>query len=222
MSTYLISDIHGCNETFRSALKSVALKKTDKLILLGDLIDRGPDTKGVLDYCFQLKDQGIKLILLKGNHEQMMLDALSSSKAESLWLRSGGKETLKSFGLTSVNQVDTKYFHFIREMGYYVELEDFILVHAGLNFSKKDPFEDKEAMLWARYSEVVQEKIDNKILVHGHTPYELSIIINQNLSYEYDICVDAGCVFAGMKQGMGHLVALELTEKKFYHQANIE
>jgi len=220
---YAISDIHGCLKTFRELVESVIqLKKDDELYLLGDLVDRGPDSKGVIDYCWHLQKMGYQLKYLMGNHEQLMLEALTNNRSESIWLRNGGRETLRSFDAATINNIDPIYFDFLNSMGYYLELNDVILVHAGLNFSNKDPFEDKKAMLWSRHFEVESEKVNNKVIVHGHVPYPLSVIINQSLQKEKEISIDAGCVFKGIKEGMGHLVALELNEKKFFYQPNID
>jgi len=220
---FVIGDIHGCNQTFRYLIETtIALQKEDKLCLLGDYIDRGTDSKAVLDYCMLLQDQGYDICFLRGNHEQMMLDAFSNPVAEQAWLRAGGRATLKSFGVRSVREIDELYIEFLNALEYYVVVDDYILVHAGLNFDIKDPLKDKHAMLWSRNYEVLPHKIEGKRIIHGHTPYALKIILGQNLTREYEISVDAGCVFDKKKEGMGYMVALELNEGKFYHVKNMD
>ena len=100
MRTFVISDIHGNNELFRKSLKLVAFKKSDKLILLGDLIDRGIDSKGVLDTTLLLLETGLDVECLMGNHEKMLLDAFLNTNNLNQWLLNGGDKTLSSF-LTS-------------------------------------------------------------------------------------------------------------------------
>jgi len=220
---FVISDIHGCNQTFQHLIENtIALQKEDKLCLLGDYIDRGTDSKGVLDYCMTLQDKGYDVCFLRGNHEQMMLDAFNNPKTESAWLRAGGRATLKSFGVRSVSNIDKAYLEFLNAMEYYVVLDAYILVHAGLNFEVKDPLKDKTAMLWSRNYEVLPHKIEGRRLIHGHTPYALKIILGQSLTHEHEISIDAGCVFDKMKEGMGYMVALELNEGKFFHVKNMD
>lgn len=221
--SFAISDIHGCSKTFKKLVESkISLQKEDKLYLLGDYIDRGNDSKGVLDYCIELKDKGYDVTFLKGNHEQMMLDSLNNRKAESTWLRHGGRETLKSFGVNQIGKIDSYYFDFLNNLEYYIELDKYILVHASLNFDIKNPFSDKVAMLWSRNYDVIPEKIDNKKIIHGHTPFALNVILGQSLERENEISIDSGCAFEKKKEGMGYLIALALHDGKFYYEKNID
>ena len=100
MRIFVITDLHGKNELFRKSLKEIGLKKTDKLILLGDIIDRGEDSKGLLDTIILLKEHSFDVTCLMGNHEQMLLDAHLNVNNLNLWLLNGGDKTLSSF-LTS-------------------------------------------------------------------------------------------------------------------------
>ena len=74
-------------------MKKVALKKSDKLIILGDIIDRGPDNKGVIDTILLLKEHDFDVKCLKGNHEELLLDALGDTYSKVNWFRNGGNET---------------------------------------------------------------------------------------------------------------------------------
>src|SRR5438876_897645 len=104
---FVISDIHGCLKTFRYLLEDIIhYTKSDTLYLLGDYIDRGPDSKGVIDYILSLKERGYRIYPLKGNHEQLLLDAYEEAPfAEKAWLRNGGENTLKSFGVKNVKSI---------------------------------------------------------------------------------------------------------------------
>ena len=104
MRTFVISDIHGNNELFRNSLKQVGFNQEDRLILLGDLIDRGVDSKGVLDTVMLLMDTGFNLDCLIGNHEKMFLDASLSTTNLNHWLRNGGDKTLASFLTISIEK----------------------------------------------------------------------------------------------------------------------
>lgn len=76
MKKYAITDIHGCNKTFQALLDKIAFTTADALYLLGDYIDRGPDSKGVFDTIFNLQETGHSVHCLRGNHEAMFLDSL--------------------------------------------------------------------------------------------------------------------------------------------------
>ncbi len=218
---YAISDIHGCNKTFLALLDKIGLKKTDNLFLLGDYIDRGPDSKGVIDTIWRLRAEGYNVRTLKGNHEQMMYNAYTALLWEEidLWLSNGGKATLQSFGVSRVLDIPTKYLDFVKTLELYIELPDYYLVHAGFDFSKETIFENTEAMLWIRrwYIDIVPEMLNGKKVVHGHTPMKYEDILDMMAQKPYPVFdIDAGC-FA-LKEGYGHLSALNLTTETLIWQ----
>src|SRR5690606_13442078 len=136
----VISDIHGCSQTFIALVENVVqLKKEDTLYLLGDYIDRGPDSKGVIDYIIRLKESGFKIIALRGNHEVMLLNSIKERSASRVFLVNGGDKTLESFGISDVEELAPAYLDFFISLGYYALYDKFILVHAGLNFDLPDP-----------------------------------------------------------------------------------
>jgi serine/threonine protein phosphatase 1 len=95
---FAIGDIHGCFDEFREMIEKINPSKQDKLILLGDYIDRGPAIKETIDYILSLKEQGFDIVALKGNHEVLMLHALSTGNYFN-WLNNGAESTLSSFGI---------------------------------------------------------------------------------------------------------------------------
>jgi serine/threonine protein phosphatase 1 len=199
-----ISDIHGCARTFKKlVLEKVVLDKQDTLFLLGDYINKGPDSKGVLDFIFELKNSGFNVQCLRGNHEQYLIDGLQYSWEEIAFLSRGGKETLESFDAKSIRDIPEKYLDFIRALPYYVELQDNLLIHAGLNFDLADPYKDDFSML------------------NIHVPMSYTQI-ERDISNKNDhICLDAGCVYREIKT-LKHLVALDINLDKLYIQVNIE
>lgn len=210
MRTFVLSDIHGNDNAFRRALKSVRLKKTDRLILLGDYIDRGFDSKGVLDTIFLLMEHGFELICLRGNHEQMLLDALDDPDKLNNWLLNGGDETLSSFLTSSVHKIPIKYIDLLKSFRFCYEYDQFIFVHAALNMLISDPFTDVHTMLWSRDQNDLLDYgwLGRRILIHGHTPGTQQEII-ENFKDLYPIkCIDNG-VFT-KKAGYGGLCVLEL------------
>ncbi len=97
--TLVFGDIHGSLRALDTLLQAVSPKKTDKVVTLGDYVDRGDDTKGVIDRLLELREQ-CELVPIKGNHEEMMLDVIEFGAAPHSWLRYGGVDTLDSYGFT--------------------------------------------------------------------------------------------------------------------------
>lgn len=216
MSTYAIGDIHACKKTFEHLLDKIKLKKKDTLVLLGDYIDRGPDAKGVFDLIFELQTKGYQLHCLRGNHEQILLDATTGYPPAHLRLLSaGGKPTLASFGVTRAEQVEKKYLHFIMELPYYLEIGPYIFVHGGLNFAHPNPLDATEDMLWERYwyDEINYEWLGKRWIVHGHTPVPLfetaSQVEDLKNGKRQVVNLDNGCVYS-QKPHLGQLTALDL------------
>lgn len=219
---FAISDIHGCVKTFQTLLLDVLkLSKEDKLYLLGDYINKGPDSKGVLDFIFQLRREGFDLYCLRGNHEQYLLDGMKYSWEEIAFLSRGGFETLNSFDAKTINDIPVEYIEFIGSLPYYVELENYLLIHAGLNFDLDDPFKDDFSMLNIRKMDVDLSKTGNKQIIHGHVPtayQEIEKLLNFSNNH---ISIDSGCVYHHI-HALNHLVALDIRSRKLYIQKNID
>ncbi len=222
----VISDIHGCLKTFQYLLEeTLQLTKEDKLYLLGDYIDRGPDSKGVLDLLISLSQNGFQVYPLRGNHEQMLLDSYHELPlVEKNWLNNGGAITLESFGVTQAKKIPDHYISFFASLKNYIELENFILIHAGLNFKISNPFEDLPSMIWIRQYTVDPSKINNKILIQGHTPTSLeaikkSITLRKNT---HRIFLDNGCVYGSIHPDMGNLCCLNLEDMNLVYCKKID
>jgi serine/threonine protein phosphatase 1 len=154
---WVIPDIHGCVNTVTSLVSDlIKPTKYDALYFLGDYIDRGPDPKGVIDFIRKLQKEEYNVTALKGNHEDFMVEVYDAGKQPKTswwhnfagkkyktWLEIGGRSTLASFNVTHLRDVPSEYIEWMRNLTYFVELERYILVHAGLNFKNEDPFEDQ-------------------------------------------------------------------------------
>ena len=207
-----IGDIHGCCKTFKALLyKGIKLKKSDEVYCLGDYIDRGPDSKGVVDLILDLRKMGYKIHTLKGNHEQMMMYAELDKRNNENWMKNGGDITKESFSVTKFSKMEKKYRKFFNGTEMYIEKDNFIFVHAGLDFSNEDIFENLDAMLWQRRMEVSEEKLRGRKIIHGHTIKPLAEIVDQ-LGTEV-INIDGGCVYKHIPN-YGNLVAIDLTNNK--------
>jgi serine/threonine protein phosphatase 1 len=220
MRRFVIPDIHGCCRTFRRLVEDgIALSRDDELYLLGDMIDRGPDSRGVLDFIFELREGGFSVKGVKGNHEEMCLKADRGFDFMELWMVNGGLATLRSFDVESPGDIPGPYVGFLRSLPDYILLDDFVIVHASLNFDLADPFADTHAMHWQRECSVDPARIGGRRLVSGHTP-----VTREQLAASLKgdrILIDNGCVFVG-RAGLGSLAALELNSMRVTFQDNID
>lgn len=215
--TFVIGDIHGCAATFRQLVDGTLRPQTnDRIYLLGDLIDRGPDSKGVLNYIFELRKRGLSVSSVRGNHEEMCLRA---DGYLGLWCANGGLTTLSSFQADGPGDIPYPYRDFLASLPHYILLDNFVIVHAGLNFAPTNPFEDTSAMLWSRSTYVDLQRIGGRRLICGHTPVSRAMLestLNCN-----KILLDNGCVY-DERPGFGSLAALELGSMTVNYQENID
>lgn len=217
MRTFVMSDVHGNNELFRKALKHIAFKKSDKLILLGDLIDKGLDSKGVLDTILLMLENGLNIECIMGNHEKLFLDASININNLNIWLLNGGDRTLSSFLTSSIEKIPKKYFDLIRSFRYYKVESNYILVHAALNMKIANPFSDIHTILWERdaYKYLDTIWLGNKKIIHGHNPQTESEIINSIQNNSTIICIDNGTFLKRENYGSICVLQLENLETTF-------
>jgi serine/threonine protein phosphatase 1 len=204
-----VSDIHGCFETFRSlVLNHVRLTRSDKLILLGDYIDRGDKSREVIDFIIDLMDTGFDVIPLAGNHEVMLLNVFENDDLLPLWLLNEGMTTLESLGVQSINNIETKYIDFFLKLRFWYEEGNFLFVHAGFNDQASDPFSDIHGMIWESHLFYENPALKSRTIIHGHRPRKISYIQNLIKENSRVIPIDTGCVY-GKEDGYGYLTALD-------------
>lgn len=224
MRRFAISDIHGCSKTLDALLEKISLNHADELYLLGDYIDRGPDSKGVIDLILGMRQDGYKVHCLMGNHEEMFLQMVQASPETPLDFYPGLVETLDSYGCNHPRDIPEEHLEFIYALDYYLEIDEFLLVHGGLNFSADDPLKDHHAMLWARnwYNKVDKKWLAQRIILHGHTPTKIDDILRMYASMKdlSALTLDSGCVYE--KTGMNQLTAFDMTNRHLYFQKNID
>lgn len=220
MRRFVIGDIHGCIATLEALLwQQLRIRPEDELYFLGDYIDRGPESKAVVDLLLTLQQQGYQVTCLRGNHEQLLLDAYASEDALLLWLLNGAATTLRSFRIRHPRELPEHYRAFFAALPYFVVLEEFVLVHAGLNFRLPDPFADRHAMLWDRSEDADPARLGGRRLIVGHTPLPLPAL--RRTLTRNKIFLDGGCVY-GRASGLGYLCALELKSFELFVQPNVE
>ena len=199
MNTFVMSDIHGCSKQLKEMLNIFSFNKEDEFIFLGDYIDRGPDSRGVLDI-LMLLEQHHKCVFLKGNHEKLLLDSLAGDEDMlDTFIYNGGMHTLNSFSddpfhrnyEKKLKEIPEKYIKFIEQMKLFHETDTHFFVHAGV-FPSNGIKERKEGnLLWIRDDFLHSKEDFGKIVIHGHTP-EFEPVIKQNR-----IGIDTGCCFGG-------------------------
>ena len=211
---FAIGDIHGCFDSLKELVENkIQLQKSDKLILLGDYIDRGDKSKAVVDFIIELQNKGYDIVPLMGNHEAMLLDSYENEKNISKWIQNGGNETLKSFDINSIKIIDYKYLKFFKELKYYYSFDEFLFVHAGFNDDLVNPFTDYYSMLWKCKESYTNPLLSNKTIIHGHNPVSVSKSEERVLSKLDVINIDTGCVYK-VKVGKGRLTAYECNTKR--------
>lgn len=232
--SWIIPDIHGCAKTLRVLLENMLMvTKHDQLYFLGDYIDRGPDSKGVIDYLMHLQKEEYEVHFIKGNHEDMCVKAYEADQKRLFfggkhqeqkdWEAVGAKETLKSFGVKHPREIPKEYIDWMNACVPYIELEDYILVHAGMNFDIKDPFEDTKSMMWTRHFKVDYRRTHGKKIIHGHIPIDytfMSTVIEENDNYDF-IALDNG-VYETNEPGMGNLMAFNPDTMEIIAQSNMD
>ncbi len=205
----VITDLHGCYKEMRELLEKLSYDETiDTLLCLGDTIDRGPAIYEVFEYLRDLKERvGDRCILIRGNHEQMMLDALrGGAMAKKLWRINSGEKTKFSF-VHHKHQV-SEFKEWYEEMPFFYQNERFIAVHACL--ADENPLKNtKETMLWGR-----DTSYQGKLVLTGHTPYQQPLaicgedvgIIQEGvwgkLPEKGIFALDTGCVFGNRLTGI--------------------
>jgi serine/threonine protein phosphatase 1 len=217
---FAISDIHGCFKPFFELVtNSIKLTKADQLFLLGDYIDRGEQSKEVIDFIIDLKKAGFNVSILTGNHEVMLLDSYYNRELEPIWMMNNGASTLMSFGIDDIRNIDKHYLEFLSSLEYYKIVGNIIFVHAGFDDFAVDPFSDKHSMIWESRTLYRNPLFSGKTIIHGHRPNRienLNKLISEKASV---ISIDTGCVY-DKEMGYGILTALEVNTMTLYSISN--
>ena len=214
---FTIGDIHGCSKPLAELLEKIAplLTKDDTIIFIGDYIDRGPDSKGVIDIVLELRKKHKRVITLMGNHESMFMGALQGY-GQKEFLRMGGEATLKSYGIDkditkdfSAN-IPPDHLAFFLDLMPYWETEEYIFVHAGLQPGVHLTQQSPDWLFWAR-DEFIETTYDfKKKVIYGHTPFDTPKVDSNKIG------IDTGLVYGNT------ITCLILPEMKFIAVENKE
>jgi len=207
---YAVGDIHGRSDLLARLLALIAEEQSarapasSRIIFLGDYIDRGPDSHGVVEMLIHGLPAGLKADFLMGNHEQMMLEALAERDALPLWLANGGTAVIEAYGRAAqergvsaddwselVEMLPPSHLDFFSGLELYVQYGDYLFVHAGVRPKIAIEHQDPHDLVWIRKPFLNYRGDFGKIVVHGHTPVD-SPEIHANR-----IAIDTGAVFTG-------------------------
>ena len=194
-----IGDIHGCAAALEGLLKMIEPTPRDLIVTLGDYVDRGPQSRQVIDRLIQLQGE-CQLIPLLGNHEYMLLEALSQQVLFNFWMQCGGKQTLDSYG-GSIDQIPAAHLDFIRGCRRYFETENHLFFHANFAPELAPDKQPDQLLLWEHLGESrLEPHQSGKRVILGHTPQPNGCVLHQ----EYVTCLDTYCF------GDGCLTAMEV------------
>jgi serine/threonine protein phosphatase 1 len=212
-----VGDVHGRLDALQPLIRAIAddLEATPPvqsamLVFLGDYVDRGPESRGVVDMILRMKgQQGLEVRTLKGNHEEALLQFMQQPTFGAAWLEHGGGATLASYGVQPpASRTDpdawaevsaafsaalpVDHLTFYRALELMIDVGDYAFVHAGVRPGVPWDQQAERDMLWIR-QEFLQEKGPfGKVIVHGHTPMEQAQLLPHRIG------VDTGCYATGL------------------------
>lgn len=216
-----IGDVHGCARSLEALLRKfddIDDYEDRTIVFVGDYIDRGPDSRGVVDIILEYRKYR-DVITLRGNHEQMLLDAYHRQDY-SLWMINGGQTTLDSYDSSPGDiNIPQEHVDFYKETKLYYDTPEYFFVHAGA--PPEQPIEKSlqqkdisRYFLWERAHLNAFETAWEKTVVFGHTPRPHPLVKDKMVG------IDTGCVYDRL--GYGRLTAALLPEKKFINQICID
>jgi serine/threonine protein phosphatase 1 len=196
MRRYVIGDIHGCSKALRCLIEEIRPGKDDMMIFLGDYIDRGPDSCGVIDQLIELSNQ-TRVVAIRGNHEVMLLGVLMGGLDCHWWRQTGGQSTLASYG-GSLDRIPDSHLDFFHSLRCHYETEHEIFIHAGY-----DPLCPVERTCdlqryWNHQTKWPAPHFTGKRVYVGHTPQASGEVLNLG----HVICVDTYCFGGGWLTAM--------------------
>jgi serine/threonine protein phosphatase 1 len=184
-----IGDIHGCSTALRTLIEAINPQPDDTIVTLGDHIDCGPDSRGVIDQLLALSRR-CALIPLMGNHEEMLLAALESKSDRDFWLRVGGAATLASYKAAGPEAIPSEHLEFVRKCRKYFETDSHIFVHANYWPNARMADLSSAVLFWEPLSpERARPHYSGKPVIVGHTPQTDGRILDLG----FLVCIDTNC-----------------------------
>jgi serine/threonine protein phosphatase 1 len=201
---FIIGDVHGCLKMLKKLMDSIDWRpETDRLIFLGDYIDRGEDSRGVISYILGLLRTSSLVECLMGNHEILLLNFLAGGDTD-IFLLNGGITTLESYQKQGEKQIPRDHLAFFQNLRPCIELEDYYVVHAGFRPGVATQKQNLEDILWIRESFIFSDYDFGKKVIFGHTPFAQPLVMDNKIG------LDTGAVYGNQ------LTCLELPCMKFH------
>ena len=199
--TIAVGDIHGCSAALDALLEAIRPRPEDSIVTLGDYIDRGPDSKGVLDRLIEL-GRSCRLVPLLGNHEEMLFEAMADSFPLEYFLGVGGDFTLDSYGVgRDLSLIPSDHIGFLRGCLDFHETDTHIFVHAG--YDPDLPMDEQPVgmLRWESLRNMTPgPHASGKTVIVGHTSQKTGEVLDLG----HLVCIDTFCY------GGGWLTALEV------------
>lgn len=206
--TIAIGDIHGCAAALVALLEQIEPQPKDTIVTLGDYIDRGTDSRGVVERLLLLNGQ-CELVPLIGNHEAMLLSALDDAEELAFWCQCGGMETLESYG-GEIESIPESHIEFFEQCSIAYETDTHLFVHANYEADRPLEEQDEHVLLWKHLNYgVPSPHVSGKKVVVGHTPQTSGEVFDAG----HLICIDTFCF------GDGWLTAFDVESEEIW-QAN--
>ncbi|WP_283809611.1 metallophosphoesterase family protein [Bradyrhizobium manausense] len=169
--------MHGCFDKLQTLLALCEIVRggeSARFIFIGDYVDRGPDSRQVVDFLIrQQSDQGSHVICLRGNHETMLVraaDKLRSDRDLMTWWRNGGEQTLDSYGADDPSELPAEHISWMKQLPLVHEDRQRLFVHAGIRLDVPLALQSEEDLLWIREPFLSSKDDYGLLVVHGHTP----------------------------------------------------
>ncbi|MGA2404922.1 MAG: metallophosphoesterase [Syntrophobacteraceae bacterium] len=211
---FAVGDIHGCCRKLANLMERLPLDTaTDFLIFLGDYIDRGPESREVIDYLLEIGRKVPNAVFLLGNHEYALLEYSRTGNLDYLrMLRSiGVEETLSSYSnspvcsLGDLSFLPGEHIRFLESLRPYFRLDGYLFVHAGTIPGEDIEHCSLDRLLTVRERFLQDETASDEIVVFGHTPFETPFVTRNKIG------IDTGAADGNL------LTAVELPRMRFYH-----
>lgn len=189
--TIAIGDVHGCSAALEALITAIDPAPDDLIITLGDYVDRGPDSRGVLDFLIELAERR-RLVPLLGNHDQAMLDVRSRRLKGNFWIGIGGMATLASYGAAwgELDKVPEAHFAFLEACVPAFETDSHLFFHAQYDPKLPIAEQPEDALRWNSLRESVPEPhCSGKRAIVGHSSQKTGEILDLG----HIVCIDTFC-----------------------------
>ena len=210
MRLYAIGDVHGCLGALADLHRAIGADLAERppadwrIVHIGDYVDRGADSRGVIDFFLARMAEDDRVVCLRGNHDAMFAQALAGDRrAAEMWLLNGGGETLESYGISVARYLDAlrsgqsapdvpgAHRRFLGGLATSVRFGDYYFVHAGIDPDRPLEAQEPHDQLWIREPFLTSDRQFDAVIVHGHTP------VRRVAARPNRIGIDTGAVYGG-------------------------